>query len=61
MGLNTGRDRSDTMEQEKGMELKTLPLREVGPILVPEGFRPFCECDDFDDELVLWLYQIKEA
>ena len=49
------------MEQEKGMELKTLPLREVGPILVPEGFRPFCECDDFDDELVLWLYQIKEA
>ena len=37
------------------MELKTLPLREAKPLLVPEGYRPFAECDDDSDELILWL------
>ena len=51
------------MEQEmaKIVELLSVPLRDAKPLYVPISCRVWAECGDCEEELILWLYQIKEA
>ena len=43
---------------EKKIEFLTQPLREAKPLLLPEGFRLWVECDDEENEPILILVEV---